>query len=462
MIPLSVSEFFYQGVSRWDFGLENPNKTAVLLAFLLLLLLVVILRTRRRWILWCSTALAIPLGYAFVHTFSRGGFVALLAGAAVIFMGRWREMEKSRWIPLLVVVMLLTVSAVWIGFAGRLAASVPSADMSVGNRLMVWRTVPNMMVDAPGGWGRGNAGTAFMGWYQPLSRQERYRTLVSSHFTWLVECGWCGRWMIVIGWMSVMGLGLLRLKRNRDPLPLSLWVCFWTAASFSSVAEDWYAWIIPVGALLPTVKTFFAPASAMTRRRMVCMVIAGGSLLTGAVAAWSLFRPQNSIVLHRTADGKRIVLGEGEPAAWIVLDESIMGGPCYGRTLRAFAQSSAGQGRAFGIASDLAAVPKAVRHLVLCGRSADRGPTCLGMFAKLKEVRILSPARPLDWLAAQGHAPMVQVICGDLSPNCPSEDVEGLRTISGVGDYLPAWPLLAFGNLDGVCRTRPRQDSVRQ
>ena len=462
MISLFASEFFYRGVPRWDFGLENPNKTAVLLAFLLLLFLAMILRTCRRWILWCCIALAIPFGYAFVHTFSRGGFVALLAGAAVVFMGLWHQMERRRWIPLLLMAVMLTCNAVWIGFAGRLTASVPSADMSVGNRLIVWRAVPDMMADAPGGWGGGNAGTAFMGWYQPLSRHERYRTLVNSHFTWLVECGWCGRWMIVTGWMFVLGLGILRLKQDRDPLPLSLWTCFCTSAFFSSVAEDWYVWIVPVVALLPAMKTFLAPASAMDRRRMICMVIAGGSLLTGVAAAWGHFRLHRSIILHRAADGNRIILGGREPTDWVVFDESTMGGPCYGRALRAFAQSPVGQGRAFGIASDLASVPKTVRSLALCGRSADGGPACLGMFKHLKAVRILSPARPLDWLAAKPHDSLVQVICGDLSPNCPAEDVAGLKTISGVGDYLPTWPHLAFGPLDETCRTRSRPDSVRR
>lgn len=448
MIPLCANEFLYRGIPRWDFGLDSPNKAATILAFLLLLLLAAILRTRRRWLAWSCTVLAAPIGYAFAHTFSRGGFVALLAGATAIVANHLHRQGGKRLLPLLLVAGMVAASAVWIGFAARLAASAPSADMSAGNRLVVWRAVPDMMADAPGGWGLGNSGTAFMSWYQPLSRNERYRSLVNSHFTWLVEFGWFGRCMIAAGWVFALCLGAIHMKRKQDPLPLSLWLCLGTAAFFSSVAEEWYAWTIPIAALPPMAKTFLAPAAKTDRRRIIHAAIGGGLIFTCAVAAWGHFRADRAFTIHRDLDGKRIVLGEAEPADWIVFDEQTMGGPCYGRALRAFAQTPAGKGRAFGIASELAAVPETVRRLALCGRSADGGHDMLKRFARLENVRILAPARPLDWLAWKPNTPKLQVICGDLSPNCPDEDVAGLKVVPGVGDYFPAWPYLAFAPID--------------
>ena len=103
MIPLCANEFLYRGIPRWDFGLDSPNKAATILAFLLLLLLAAILRTRRRWLAWSCTVLAAPIGYAFAHTFSRGGFVALLAGATAIVANHLHRQGGKRLLPLLLV-----------------------------------------------------------------------------------------------------------------------------------------------------------------------------------------------------------------------------------------------------------------------------------------------------------------------------------------------------------------------
>ena len=85
------------------------------------------------------------------------------------------------------------------------------------------------------------------------------------------------------------------------------------------------------------------------------------------------------------------------------------------------------------------------RRLALCGRSADAGPGALARFAALADVRVLSPNRPADWLAARGEKPFVRVFCGEFAPTCPAEDVDGLTVVPGAADYLPDWPQLAFG-----------------
>ena len=36
MTFLAAGTFFYRGVPRWDFGLDNPNKAAAILACLLI------------------------------------------------------------------------------------------------------------------------------------------------------------------------------------------------------------------------------------------------------------------------------------------------------------------------------------------------------------------------------------------------------------------------------------------
>ena len=153
--------------------------------------------------------------------------------------------------------------------------------------------------------------------------------------------------------------------------------------------------------------------------------------------------PMHDLPLHRTADGRQITVGENEPAAWIVFDDTVMGGPTYGRALRDFLQKPEGRGRTIGIAIHLDAVPKDTRHLILCGAAA-RTAEPLRAFPQIETLRVLSPKDPRKWLSLRETVPDTQVFCGEFSPNCPTEDVPGLKTIPGAGDYLPNWPHLAL------------------
>ena len=444
MIVLAANETFYHGILRWDLGFENPNKAAIFLAFLLLLLLAVMLRARRGWMVWLGTALTIPIGYGFAHTFSRGGFVALAASGALLLLASVRQTwtKRRRYLPLLFALLALGASTVITGFSARLANSTPVRDASVGNRLLLWKAAPRMMLDAPGGWGAGHAGEAFMGWYQPLDRHERYRTLVNSHLTWLTEWGWCGRWLYVTGWMLLLGLGFVRVKKRSDALPLALWVCLGVGGFFSSVAEAGVIWILPALATVPLVQTFLEESPL--RRGYIAAGAALGSgllliLLTFAGHLW----PMHTLSLHRTTDGRQTTVGENEPETWIVFDDTVMGGPTYGRALRDYLQTPEGKGQTIGIAAQLDAVPKDVRHLILCGATA-RAAEPLCAFPQIETVRVLAPKDPRKWLSLRETVPVIQVFCGELSPNCPTEDLPGLKTIPGAGDYLPIWPRLAL------------------
>ena len=454
MMFLDADAFFYQGVSRWSFGMDNPNKAAAVLAFILILLLGTLLRAPRgrvallrdRIVRGALVATAAAVGYCLVHTFSRGGFVAFLLGVSILLIGSWKgQREFRRWWPILFVALLMAGTAAWIGFAGRVARSSPASDASVGNRLTIWRHVPSMMVDAPGGWGHGSAGDAFMSWYQPLEKHERYRTLVNSHFTWLVEFGWVGRFALVCAWMLAFGFGVLRWKERGDPLPLAVWTSFATAAFFSSVAEDWRVSVVPVATLVPAIRTFFAADAVRKRLVVAAALLASGLLLSGFVVLGIACRPAEALPIHRSADGARLTAGDGVPDGWIVCDAKTMGGAACGRALRAFMKTPEGNGRAYGLARDLAAVPADVRQLALCGAEADAGPAVLSRFTSLADVRVLSPNRPEDWLAARGKEASVRVFCGEFAQACPAEDAEGLAVVPGVAEFLPSWPRLAFG-----------------
>ena len=445
MSAFAAGAVFYRGAERWSLWMDNPNKAAALLAMVALVLFAAALRARRRWAVWCCSALAGAACCALVCTFSRGGLLALVAGAAVLFAGARRELPAfRRWIPLLLAAAMAVGAAAWTGFAGRVARSAPSVDASAGNRIELWKAAPRMMADAPGGWGLGRSGAAYMGWYQPLDRCERYRSLVNSHLTWLVEFGWPGRWLLVAGWLFVLGMGFVRLKTRGDPLPLAVWTSFAVAAFFSSVAEEWILWAIPVATGLASFRVF-DPSLALPIR----VAVAGATALTAALFIVGSWQGAGETPVRRSFGGGRLVFGGRAPESWIVFDGVTMGGETYGRALRAFIGSPEGAGRMLGVAASLSDVPTGVRRLAICGRTADANalPGLLAAFPRLEELRVLSPSDPAAWVrSGRGGRVKVRVFCGDLAPNCPVEDGgSGAVVVPGAGEYLPNWPELVAG-----------------
>ena len=191
MIPLSACSLL--AAARLDIGFGNPNKTAALFAMLAVWTLSRAVRSSRAWLAWTFWIATSALGVMLALTGSRGGVVAFAAGAAVVGAANLKSMLRlSRILPVVLIVAALVGAAFASGLSARMSKIAPGDDESVEHRLVIWRAAPAMIHDAPCGWGKGNAGEAFTNWYQPLDRRERYRTLVNSHLTELVERGWLG------------------------------------------------------------------------------------------------------------------------------------------------------------------------------------------------------------------------------------------------------------------------------
>lgn len=96
--------------------------------------------------------------------------------------------------------------------------------------------------------GLGQAGAAYMQWYQPLGRTEIYRTLVNSHLTWLVELGWLGRCGYALAWAAIFALcgcaGHVSFSGLVTMVP-ALWVTMFVGMIFSSVGESLPLWVPP-------------------------------------------------------------------------------------------------------------------------------------------------------------------------------------------------------------------------
>lgn len=448
MILFATATYTYAGLSRWTAGFGNPNKTAVLFACLALVAFAVALRARRDVVSWMGGALCAVAVFALQHTFSRGGLVACGCGALIVCAASLRALRSPRrWIPLVLLVSLACGLPTGRAAFARLAASAPAQESSAGNRLVIWREVPRMMADAPGGWGLGNSGAAFMSWYQPLDRRESYRTLVGSHFTWLVELGFWGRCAYLAGWLLVLALCGLRLWRRGDPLPLALWTCLGVASVFSSVAEAGALWILPGLALAPPVATYVQ----IRRERLFAILplgagLAGLALVAGVVGWGERASAAAPVRIQRdAAKGWTVVrraTSSSVPKDWLVCDPATLGGPSFGHRLRAALPELPEE--AWGLADTVESVPHPARRLVLSGSAADDGPSLLARFPEAEEVRVLSPARPAAWCSVP-ESVRLRVYCGEFAANCPAEEHPRLTVVFGAKDFLPDWAKYAFG-----------------
>ena len=253
-------QYFYGDSLRWSFGFENPNKAAVLFACAVPLLWGV---WQAAWLIkgkWPKfPALCVSAGllagawYCLIMTFSRGGLVGA-AGAVAYLIAvpilRAKRMDLSWirsarfWLSISLIAALIG-GAVWNGIGARSRQAIGN-DASVGNRIELWEGALQMAVENPRGFGTGWSGREYMQWYQPLQRQEGYRTMVNSYLTFLVEQGLLWSLAVVLGFVLFWvwtkpgeGKGIMIALRGSI-------VAFLIAGIFSTTMEDWRLWILPV------------------------------------------------------------------------------------------------------------------------------------------------------------------------------------------------------------------------
>ena len=504
-----MDTIYYQGVWRMDWGLGNPNTTAALIA--LLMLAVWVLPLLHRWLFWVALPAFTALGMCLMHTMSRGGVVAAAAGFAVLlahlyrarflnspfltgftglnrltgfFFLKQRNPEnpvnpvqneaKVKWSRIRMLAVAIGIIVMFTG-AGTLQTSTRFArspqDRSIFNRLVIWRQTPRMMVDAPWGWGIGNASRAYMSWYQPLERPERYRVLVNSHLDWLVEFGWPMRLLYVLGWAAVFVIcGSLTQRHkghNGDKRPTpdfrtlelsnfrtllfcgvvcGMWTAFFVAATFSSVAESLWLWVLPVlglvGVLIARFRQRLWPSRLVWAISAMVTVLVLGSL---AVCGYATVSPVGAEHLAVRRNGV-VCVGAQPPKTWVVVDTSADGkatvSELYPRDYRGWEAHPP-----VGFAPSLAALPSDMTgcRLAVIGTLRDwsalpaRAKTCASLL-------LIAPDAFPDEIKLPDEIP-TRVMFGELAnrPSATAWQGTGLvQTIEGVGDFFEDWPELVF------------------
>lgn len=436
-----MDEIFFNGVWRMDWGLGNPNKTAALIAILMVAAWG--LAYVRRWGFWIALVLFTGLGVCLVHTFSRGGVVAAFMGLVPLMVVLPRPWPWRRVIAVVVSILVILGASIYLQAHKRYGQGVAEEDRSISNRFEIWKSTPAMMVDAPGGWGIGQSGKAYMNWYQPLDKNEEYRTLVNSHLTWLVEFGWLGRFLYLSAWFTVF---LICFPSRHAPwlaVPLGIWMAFFIGALFSSVAESVWLWGIPSLALAWVLVWRFRNSAWFGSRSLLLPPCAALVCLLLAVASG-----QGSLI-HKKVDV--VFVGEFPPDFWVVLNKKVLGDN-PGRSLRAALPDL--KGMSFALAENVRSIPSnQIESVVLAGEiSPDDREETLNRLRGVKSVTLVNPSFfPQEFVIPDELT--LHVLVGEYSQSLAAStwtEQAPTRKLAGVGDFVPDWPRIVFQSHESV------------
>lgn len=360
-------DFYYGEMLRWSFGLENPNKAAVLFACLIPLLWAGWLGAfRLRSAGWKVAALVgAAIGFLAIWgclllTFSRGGLVGAVAGMGVVsawgwWRGRVGATERwggpfrgiSFWLSCLLI-GLVVAAALVLGMVSRSVEAIGD-DASVGNRIELWGAAMQMAYENPAGFGAGRSGAEFMQWYQDVDRTEGYRTMVNSYLTFLVEHGWLAFALVSITVAAFWAWTWPRSGAAHAPWAAALWAslfAFIVSGIFSTTMEEPLVWILPALATAGLIGLLFASGSALDVciPRWAAAISATCLLLLVCFIAGTVRSVEDPIqrtFAHRPEKHPTVVALSPKavtPTAQLVVypDESVLG-PDWGKLLRTLA-----------------------------------------------------------------------------------------------------------------------------
>ncbi len=175
--------YYFRDIPRVQLLFDSPNKLAAFLCLVLPFIIVasVNLASRRpvasKLLAVVFALLASWAELLLVMTYSRGGYVAFgigLVSLAVLGCRRASILFGGIFVMLLMIVPEASA---------RAASFNVTQDLSIWNRLVLWKSACEICVDNPlFGVGR-PVGEVFMAWYQAMESGQIYRTAVSDYLT---------------------------------------------------------------------------------------------------------------------------------------------------------------------------------------------------------------------------------------------------------------------------------------
>ena len=439
-----MSDIHFQGIWRMDWGLGNPNKTAALIAILMIAVwgLAFIRNGKNHWGFWAALLPFTGLGVCLIHTMSRGGLIALFAGLLPLIITAPRPWLRSKMIALGVVAWIIIGASIFLNAHHRFEQGIIHEDRSITNRFLIWKDAPRMMVDAPGGWGFGNAAPAYEEWYQPLTRHEFYGSLINSHLTWLVEMGWPLRLAYLFGWGGVFLLCWPGRTTRWFAIPLGIWIAFAVAATFSSVADTLWLWLIPIASLLAVIGYRLSHADWPTAR---FWLIPSGAAVALCGVFYSIGASHPSLI-HRSGDA--LLIGGTSPQTWILADPMILG-KTPGRTIRGAAEKQS-LPVSFAMCLNPDRLPSMQgKQVILSGNPASH-EQLEKILREATSVELVNPEffpQEVGVAKDEAHHAFNKLLIGEFFQSPASvawNEILPAHILSGTGAYIPNWIITLF------------------
>jgi hypothetical protein len=421
---------------------DNPNTTGALIAifavavWVLPVLLPARLVVLRELLWWVALVACVCLGKLLLETGSRGGAVAAASGLFLLVLLSGRPWLRWRVAGVAVALVLVGVLAVYfVHPAERLSLAHSIGDASIGNRLRIWKWVPAMVADAPGGWGWGNAPEAFMTWYQDLDHREHYAALVNTHLEWMVEFSWAGRLGYLFAWALALRLAWPwrgRAGERVSPVPVAVLVTLMAGTFFSTVGKEWFLWPVPAVLLLGVVVVRLRAGQWPGWRNLCLSVVAPVVMVAVAFMVAGASSP-----LRVRAKGDWVKLGRGAPEVTILTGRQEM--EDYSRHLGTVwrARRDTGTLAWTCVAREVREAP----ILVLLGLPADL-PVVRELVLRAERVLVIAPRFAPESVFDAGTLARTDVVFGELSS---SVHVPGWREtgrceeVLATGDFLADW-----------------------
>jgi pimeloyl-ACP methyl ester carboxylesterase len=222
--------YFYEDNPRLQLFFSSPNQFATILGMCLMILGGVLAKyfqkepkqSMLRILIVTSIVLvggALLLGL--LRTYSRGGWVAYVAGGIVLLL----SLKKWRRVPVLLFILFIFLLIVVPDASDRADLGVIGEDRSVGNRVLVWKGAMAMMADHwIRGVGLGQFGEQFTPWYQPLDMKTRYIAALNNYLTLGAEAGVFVLCLYLMCVFSILWLAWIEARMRQHPLMIGV-VC---------------------------------------------------------------------------------------------------------------------------------------------------------------------------------------------------------------------------------------------
>lgn len=218
------------------------------------------LQTQRRWLRHAATVAMVLIAVSVLGSYSRGGFLALTAMAAFLWIKSRKKVVLGVVLATLAATFLAFMPDAWQSKIGTIESY--EQDRSAMGRLGAWRFATNLALDRPIG---GGGFEAFQDpAYARYAPEERALDPHSIWFQVLGEHGFVGLGLFVLLWIFTWRTGsqIIRLCRNRPDLAWARdlagmiqagLIGFWVGGSFLGLAYWDYPYILVVVLVLTKV-----------------------------------------------------------------------------------------------------------------------------------------------------------------------------------------------------------------